>query len=469
VDNITFSGWTTISHPGNSYGISAVGGMFGVIDHNTINGVTGSGGQLVEFGHDSFLGVGEFGDNSWHLPENYGSANFLFIENNQFISTGTTESETALVPDGGGRVVIRFNQFSNMDNSDQMMTWHGTESNGRTRGVRAFELYKNNYVCTGDSSYPNHCDTAAAGRSGTGLVWGNSIAGGLNTGVKLNTYRSQGNPGGWGPCDGSSPYDANDGVTYFDGTVAAWNSSTSVLTVVGSPGWTANHWVTAGASYSLHDVTKSNGTEISSNGSNTLTLSIGGGPSAFQGPNVGDHIQILRARACLDQGAARGAGVLFSGNPAPQTPANQVLSPIYMWANTFASAPVWESGTGFSVNNGRIMRNREFYVENLNQGTQSSPTSPFNGSTTIGMGHGTLANRPATCTTGVGYWATDQGNWNQSGSGEQGQLYTCTAANTWTVSYTPYTYPHPGVLNTGSSSGAANPPNPPMNLTSTVQ
>jgi len=82
-------------------------------------------------------------------------------------------------------------------------------------------------------------------------------------------------------------------------------------------------------------------------------------------------------------------------------------------------------------------------VENINQVLQTNSTTPFNGTATIGFGHGTLANRPTTCTTGVGYWATDQGNWNQSGSGGQGQLYVCTATNTWTLSYTPYTYPHP--------------------------
>lgn len=52
---------------------------------------------------------------------------------------------------------------------------------------------------------------------------------------------------------------------------------------------------------------------------------------------------------------------------------------------------------------------------------------------------------------GVGYWATDQGSWNQSASnpqgvqqnGSDGVLYRCSATNTWTVAYTPYTYPHP--------------------------
>jgi hypothetical protein len=71
-----------------------------------------------------------------------------------------------------------------------------------------------------------------------------------------------------------------------------------------------------------------------------------------------------------------------------------------------------------------------------------------------GTGCGTLANRPATCTTGVGYWVpsdptaasctnlTNHVGANAS-SPISGTLYKCTATNTWTSFYTPYTYPHP--------------------------
>jgi len=55
---------------------------------------------------------------------------------------------------------------------------------------------------------------------------------------------------------------------------------------------------------------------------------------------------------------------------------------------------------------------------------------PFTGTT--GMGVGLLSARPATCTTGVGYWATDTQT-----------LYRATATNTWEVYYRPYSYPHP--------------------------
>ncbi|HJT68698.1 MAG TPA: hypothetical protein VJ731_00785, partial [Terriglobales bacterium] len=65
---------------------------------------------------------------------------------------------------------------------------------------------------------------------------------------------------------------------------------------------------------------------------------------------------------------------------------------------------------------------------------------------------------------GVGYFATDQG--------PQGTLYTCSALNTWTVHYVPYTYPHPLVSGTGGGGGGGGggtPPNPPSGLTAVAQ
>jgi hypothetical protein len=72
--------------------------------------------------------------------------------------------------------------------------------------------------------------------------------------------------------------------------------------------------------------------------------------------------------------------------------------------------------------------------------------------TTGGIGCGTLAAIPGTCTTGVAYWATNQSCTDLSGDGVvgashsaniSGTLYKCTATNAWTYYYTPYTYPHP--------------------------
>lgn len=457
IDNVTLPNWAPHTGP-ISYGIYAIGNMFGVIDHNTVTGTPNDYLQLVEFSHASYLGVGSWGDKAWSQPEAYGTANFLFIENNVFNDAGATENEGSaggLSDQGGGRVVIRYNQFTNMDHLNGAMIWHGTESSGRPRSTRTWEFYGNQWSCAASTQ----CNLVGGPRGGTGITWGNSndssaSGASLSNFFLLATYRAFASIAPWGACDGSAPYDTNDGVTYFSGTIGSIsgtgpsNDPYVITPSGGSPGWTTNQWIPAGAPYSVHDVTLSNGAEISANTSSTVSMI--DDPNAPGGwiPMVGDSIQILRATVCIDQAGGRGAGILYSSaNPATSTPANEVSSPIYMWSNTFSgSVP----SPDIMSNTARVIRNRDFYTENPNQSAQSNSTTPFDGTTTIGAGHGTLANRPTTCTAGVSYWATDQGNWNNTGSG-QGQLYICTATNTWTLSYTPYSYPHPLTAIVGSS------------------
>lgn len=137
----------------------------------------------------------------------------------------------------------------------------------------------------------------------------------------------------------------------------------------------------------------------------------------------------------------------YHGYPCYRQPGrdgNGILRPVYLWNNKFSS-------TGKKINisiedaatpsylSYHLKSNRDYY-EAVSNGAQTSPTSPFNGTT--GMGFGTLANRPTTCTTGseaadaghggVGYFATDTNI-----------LYRCSATNTWIAHYRPYAYPHP--------------------------
>ena len=231
-------------------------------------------------------------------------------------------------------------------------------------------------------------------------------------------------------------------------------------------------------------MTKGFGYEIIASSTGSFTVFASG----YFGTNVpagGDIYQILSSTVCMDQ-PARGAGALVTGNDgfAPLIngflspvilslgkpgAVNQVLDPIYEFADSTSGGATMNGGVAAGTN--LIIANRDYYQESVNQAAQTSQTSPFDG--TSGTGHGTLANRPATCTTGVGYYATDQGNWNTSGVNfpgqnfSQGQLFVCASPNAWTLRYTPYAYPHP--LITGGTTTGGTPPDAPTGLAAIVQ
>jgi hypothetical protein len=153
---------------------------------------------------------------------------------------------------------------------------------------------------------------------------------------------------------------------------------------------------------------------------------------------------------CMDQ-PGRGQGDVMTGafpNHVNSTTGkiswpNQALEPIYVWNIVGTPGGLFYR----NASNGRVVADRDYYAQA--SGIQVSNSSPFNGTT--GTGWGTIANRPPTCTAGVGYFATDQGSWNTSISnpegvqqnGADGVLYKCVATDTWSSYYTPYTYPHP--------------------------
>jgi len=297
----------------------------------------------------------------------------------------------------------------------------------------------------------------AGPRSGSLLSIANTFSGvGINQFAGISEYRALQNISSpWQGCDGTGSYDYNDGTIYFSGTISSVSGTNPyTITVSGSPGWTTNQWVSNGSPFSIHDITINNGSEITASTSNTLTVTAWTSTPFASG----DNIQILRATQCIDQSSRIGGSYLSGSTPSPTGKVYQTLDPVYEAADTSDHT----TSFGFVTSNtARIIANRDFYAE-VSQSAQNSPTSPFNG--TSGTGFGTLANRPTTCTPSVGYWTTDQGNWNQSGSGGQGKLFVCTATNTWSLYYTPYTYPHPLTGCPASSSS----PGPPCGLEATV-
>lgn len=152
---------------------------------------------------------------------------------------------------------------------------------------------------------------------------------------------------------------------------------------------------------------------------------------------------------CRDQiGAGQDAGLWTQTAP----PAQSTL-PAYFFLNTLnggnmgVSVLAGEPCPGGDFNSMHLQANRDYFT--------SAPS--FTGAT--GVGSGPLANRPTTCTTGVGYWATDQGTWNRKQASPSGQLYRCTVPNTWSLYYVPYAYPHPLSEDGSPTTGPAAPTN----------
>lgn len=467
-DNLEFTGWSESGNGTASAWMLRVDGVYGVVDHNTIpSSMVDSGDFLANVHYSSWLGVGEYGDNSWVQPDSFGTASQLYFENNSLAVDTNDCDETPGTTGGGCRITVRFNQFPGLDGG-QIMYFHGTETTDRTRGGRQAEIYGNTVNCT---STTRGCYTGADARSGVILNFGNTytIASGswYNSYLELDAYRIFAGFPPWGYCAGQGPYDNNDGTVYASGTITAVSTSSGTLTVTDSTkNWSANAWINSGAPYSIVDLSNSSaavsgtspGYEITASTGNTVSAS-GYSQDYWNGPptfNVGDKYEILRATTCIDQPSRSGGTYISGSTPSPTGGVSQSLDPSYEWDDSGAT-PGHGNVTSDSA---KMIANRDWYTDNSN-GTphaQTSPTSPFNG--TSGVGFGTLANRPTTCTTSVGYWATDQGSWNQSGTGfGQGEFFVCTSANTWTLDYTPYTYPHPLTQNQSTSAVPAAPAN----------
>jgi hypothetical protein len=244
---------------------------------------------------------------------------------------------------------------------------------------------------------------------------------------------------------------------YASGTAAS-NSTidengNGVLKASGSPGWSTNQF--AGMMLQNTDQVTGSGPApcvIISNTSNTITFSpddlgYGGGNSPTKKFASGEHFAIYQVLTALDQIGYGQCQDRIGGSPVVNMTTgdlrwpHQALEPVYCFEN-YANGTLSGASSTFPT----VKENREYYNQ----------TNSFDGNT--GVGVGTLAHRPSTCTKGVAYWVTDQGEWDSTHDGPDGQLYVCTATNSWTAYYTPYIYPHPLV------SGDPVPPEAPQNL-----
>ena len=363
-------------------------------------------------------GAGDWmGNLEWSLPTAFGSADYFFIEDNIINGNVGSGAYSTRIFDGFTAAKVVV-RFNDVSQAVLGET-HATGHAPDDRGLRSQEVYGNS-VTSSLAHDPNYC--ALDMGNGTTLVWGNSW-----DQVYKNIYLFK---------------------------VTRKNNATYKQIP------TPNGWGYAGTEF--------NGTGSMWDGGTALGT------------------DTTKGYPCLDQ-PGRGQGDLITGgfpNKVNSTTGtiywpHQALEPIYIWNNTGGIVSGWGGNTYGNDSGGRVVANRDYYPSA--SGAQTSPTSPFNGSS--GTGWGTLANRPTTCTPGVAYFATDQGSWNTSTSnpygvqqnGADGVLYKCTAPNTWTLYYTPYIYPHP--LATGgsatptptpSSTATPRPPTPTPTATATA-
>jgi hypothetical protein len=532
--------------------VAIVQNVFGVADHNTVGGSPQSGTSGPDFLNvnlGSYQGTSQYGNTSWASANTLGTGQAFYLENNTFTNSLGTDTDTYGGPDGGGRLVCRFNVFNGVTQG-AACTNHGTEVMGITRGGMQSEFYGNSL--TAQSSGSNEGFGVRSGVAYSFLNQFNANSGkGFNYALGFNTERTI-RPTGWGFCGAGSPYDVNDGYTsVYSGTVSSISGLT--LTVAGTPwtsgafnfsassprstyyiaydttygeiggiasntgntltfswllsnvtgifggsghsfdagssfiiygvtlyaagtmtgssgstaltdsskSWSPSQWVRPGHAYSVLDVTQGYAWQIGTSTSDTLAPYIAPSNPAWTWNN-GDQYAIMSASRCLDQTSVA-ESQLYSENaeytPTPAQATTQSIYPSYEWDDTFGSGAGPNTAIISDYNLTEQANTNYFYTN-----------TSFNG--TIGTGSGPLASVPASCTQGVGYFATDQGNWNQSGSSNpisysgQGELFICGASG-WpsTPSYVPYTYPHPLV------SGAAGPVTvaQPTGLVATVQ
>jgi hypothetical protein len=399
------------------------GQIYGVVDHCVFDERPRA--LTFQVYHDGWGGH-THGDGSWADNAYFGSEKFLFIEDNTFRNANGYKS-VGIDSYGGGRYVARHNYLV-----DTPIGGHGTESSGRSRGVRAIEVYSNKCVW-------NLVDPRGQLRSGTMLEFNNVWTGKedrLGKSTRLTCYRQFRPFPFWGGANGNNRLDSNDPHGFYaSGKHTGGNGS--VTLVVANAGWTVNQWVGYSVTNTSQKLQGRTGAVfhrsscVKANTGDTITFMR---DNSFGGPNLtfntGDEYAIYKLLVALDQ-PGRGRGDLLADKDPVATGSwpHQALEPAYAWGNTYNNLRQLNLASPYPT----IQEDRDYY----NQKT------PFDGR--VGVGVGPLAKRPRDCTPGVAYWATDQGEWDSTHDGPDGQLYVCTAPNTWSLYYKPYTYPHPFV------------------------
>jgi len=132
-------------------------------------------------------------------------------------------------------------------------------------------------------------------------------------------------------------------------------------------------------------------------------------------------------------------------------PKQAASEPAYVWSNRKLGAPwtisakaipqgaITTFGASFTIHD-IVKADRDYYIE----------ANSFNGTSGVGVGTAVQMHAIVPTKENVGFWVTDEGDWNSKTSGTDGRLYVW-KNGTWVFDYEPYAYPHPLRAMTGGS------------------
>lgn len=299
-------------------------GAPGVIDHNVMEFASGNHASIdirASFYANNADGQG---DASWSDFPYFGSSKFVFIEDNYFNNSTLNEINGCIDGYFGGRWVFRHNHGYNLS-----LQTHGSEN--RYRGVRALEIYNN------DFHYSFAFNAIAGLRTGVMIIHDNTLAGTKpGQGIQFSYLRAEQTFAIFLGASGDCAWDYNDtegngthvdghpAHLYDSGTVSSNGASDGSTVIDSSKTWTVNQW----AGYSVKRVSDGQVGSIISNTLNTLTLGV---RQATQWV-TSDAYQIHQTLIDLDQ-PCRGKSDLIVGYNATPAWVHNALEPCYSWNN----------------------------------------------------------------------------------------------------------------------------------------